>query len=106
MHSWRAVVSKTAYAAILGAGVLFAATGAASAYVVCNDEGDCWHTHHRFHHSGVNFTFYNDDWYFHHRWGHDWDREHDYDYDNDRHYRWHDYHEGHGYWRNGVWVEF
>jgi len=100
------VASRLCYAAILGAGLLVAAAGPASAYIVCNDDGDCWHAHTRYHQPGVHFVYHDDDWYFHHHWGHDWDREHDYDYDSDRHYRWRDYHEGRGYWRDGVWITF
>jgi len=35
-----------------------------------------------------------DDWYFHRHW------------DSDRDYHWRGYHEGRGYWRNGVWITF
>ena len=106
MISSKLFTSKLVYGAVVGTGLLFGMTGAASAYVVCNDEGDCWHVHQRYHHSGVHFVYHDDDWYFHHNWNHDWDREHDYDYDADRQYRWREYHEGRGYWRNGVWITF
>jgi hypothetical protein len=106
MNLRKAVGSKSAFVAVVSAGLFFGVTGTASAYIVCNDDGDCWHVHHKIHHSGVHMTFYDDDWYFHHNWNHDWDREHDYDYDTDRHYRWREYHEGRGYWRDGVWVSF
>ena len=77
--------------AMTGAGALVAMTLSASAYVACNREGDCWHTESRFAPPGVHFEFHPDDWYFHRHWG------------GDR-YHWHDYHEGRGYWRNGVWI--
>ena len=34
-------------AALIGAGSLAATAGSASAYVVCNRDGDCWHTEAR-----------------------------------------------------------
>lgn len=37
-------VKRTAIAAILGVSGLLAVAAPASAYVVCNAEGDCWHT--------------------------------------------------------------
>ena len=79
---------------VLAAGVSLAAltisTLGASAYVACNHEGDCWHTESRVRAPGVTFEYHPDDWYFHQHW------------DRDRH--WRDYHEGRGYWRNGVWI--
>jgi len=78
--------------AILGITGVAVFTGSASAYVVCNGEGDCWHTESRYRYPGAGYTFHPDDWYFHQSWG------------TDRH--WHDYHPGRGYWRGGVWVTF
>jgi len=73
-------------------GVVTVAT-TASAYVVCNNFGDCWHTDHRDHFAnGIIVQYHPDDWYFHQDWGHD----------NNHH--WRDYHNGRGYYRNGVWV--
>ncbi|HXR95910.1 MAG TPA: hypothetical protein VN718_08525 [Rhizomicrobium sp.] len=73
-------------------GGLIALAAPASAYVVCNRTGDCWHTDRREHVPGVTFRYHPDDWYFHR----DWDR------DRDDH--WHGYHTGRGYWRGGVWI--
>ena len=79
------VLSAAAVAAI-GLG----ATIPANAYIACNG-GECWHTDTRYAAPGVRFDYHPDDWYFHRHW------------DGDRyHYR--DYHEGRGYYRNGVWV--
>ena len=78
--------------AMTGAAALAAMTLSASAYVACNREGDCWHTESRYAPPGVHFEFHPDDWYFHRHW----------DADNRRH--WREYHEGRGYWRNGVWI--
>ena len=69
-----------------------AGTTAASADIACNHEGDCWHTDHRYRAPGVTFDYHPDDWYFHRHW----------EAERDRH--WRDYHEGRGYYRNGVWV--
>ena len=86
----RKLVIQTALGASVAAGALIAMAAPASAYVACNREGDCWHTDSRVAVPGVTFDFHPDDWYFHQRW------------DRDRHFR--DYHEGRGYWRNGIWI--
>jgi hypothetical protein len=65
--------------------------GNASAYVICNNEGDCWHSERVEHVPGMNFETHPDDWYFHQEWG--------------RYRRFHEYRDGRGYWHNGVWVE-
>jgi hypothetical protein len=77
-------------AALLGAGMLALTATTASAEVVCNEEGDCWHVRERYKYEpGVNVRVYPDSW----KWG-----------AND-HYRWRE-HEGRGYWRKGVWIGF
>jgi hypothetical protein len=74
---------------VAGCTLALAATGA-SADVVCNDEGDCWHTHGRAEYRPEHRVHvYPDSW----KWG---EREH---------YRWRE-HEGRGYWRSGVWIGF
>ena len=80
-------------AALLGASGLVLSSTNASAYVACNAEGDCWHTDQRYHPPGVTFTYHPDDWYFHRHWADEHDRH------------WREYHEGRGYWRNGVWIQ-
>ena len=86
-------VSAAAIAMLLGTGALTTATSAASARVVCNAEGDCWHTDARVNYPpAVGIQIHPDDWYFHQHW----------DGDKDHHYR--DYHEGRGYYRSGIWV--
>ena len=77
--------------AVAGVGALMALATSASAYVVCNHDGDCWHTETRYSAPGVRFDYHPDDWYFHRHW-------------DDGRYHWRDYHEGRGYWRGGVWV--
>ena len=65
---------------------------AASAEIVCNDDGDCWHVKVR-HHYRPEFRLqvHPDNWRWH-------DRDH-------AKYRWRE-HDGRGYWRNGIWIEF
>ncbi|HEX3367621.1 hypothetical protein [Phenylobacterium sp.] len=81
-----------ALTAALGLGGLAVSAGSASAAVVCNAAGDCWHVDHRDRYPGVALTYHPDDWYFHRHW------------DNDRDHHWRDYHEGRGYYDHGVWV--
>jgi hypothetical protein len=63
----------------------------ASAYIICNHQGDCWHSDRRESAPGQSFEYHPDDWYFHQEWG--------------THRRFRAYHEGRGYWHNGVWVQ-
>ena len=89
------LVTSLAAAALLGTGVLAISAGPASAYVVCNSNGDCWHTDHRYRYGrDLGTRYHNDDWYFHQRW----------DQDHERH--WRDYHDGRGGYRNGIWFNF
>lgn len=81
--------------ALLSLGMLAVTAGPAAARIVCNDDGDCWHTDSgRYHDRSVRFDYHPDDWYFHR----DWDRDHD--------HHWRGYHDGRGYWRHGVWITF
>jgi len=92
MISLKKTLSTTAFAALMAIGALAVTTGTASARVVCNAEGDCWHTDAappRV--PSVRFNVHPDDWYFHQKWD-----------NSDRHYR--DYHEGRGYYKGGVWI--
>jgi hypothetical protein len=76
----------------LAVGGVAATAGSASAVVVCNASGDCWHVDRRTTYPrDVRATYHNDDWYFHQKW------------DDKRH--WREAHEGRGYWANGAWVE-
>ena len=84
-------ISTAALALLMGAGALVAASAPASARVVCNRDGDCWHTDSVPVVPGVRLETHPDDWYFHQHWD-----------GADRHYR--DYHEGRGYYRSGVWI--
>jgi hypothetical protein len=84
-------LSVAALATVIGIGAL-AAAGAASARIVCNAEGDCWHVDNRVTYPHVVLRSHPDDWYFHQHW------------DSDREHHWRDYHEGRGYYEHGVWV--
>ena len=81
-----------AVAAIIGAAALAATATTASAEIVCNHDGDCWHAREHYDYQPTfGLTIHGDDW----RWK---------DADHDR-YRWRE-HDGRGYWRSGVWVQF
>jgi len=83
-------LGKTLIAGLIGAGALAITATSASAYVVCNDRGTCWHTHDRYAYpTGFGITVHEDNWRWH---------RHNY-------YHWRE-HNGRGYWRNGVWVTF
>lgn len=81
---------KTALVAALAAGGLSFAASAASAEIVCNGAGECWHVHHHYdYHPEWGLVVHPDNW----TWG-----------PND-HYTWREHH-GRGYWNNGVWIRF
>jgi hypothetical protein len=88
------MTTKLAAAALISAGALaFTATGA-SADVVCNDSGDCWHVHNHYdYHPDWHLVVHPDGW----AWA---DADHD-------HYRWHEPDgDDRGYWHDGVWIKF
>ena len=85
-------LKKLALAAGVSLAALTISTLGAGAYVACNHEGDCWHTESRVAVPGVTFEYHPDDWYFHRHW------------EGDREHHWREWHEGRGYWRNGVWI--
>ena len=79
--------------AILGNGgrASFHCTTGASAAIVCNEVGDCWHAKEKYDYKPeFNLHVYGDDWAF----------------PEGGKYRWRE-HEGRGYWGpNGVWIGF
>jgi|HubBroStandDraft_1064217.scaffolds.fasta_scaffold379916_1 hypothetical protein len=92
MTSMKAMPSmKAMIGGLMGAFcVLVLSATAASAEVVCNRDGDCWHAReHAEYRPEFGVVVHPDNW----KWA-----------QNER-YRWHE-HDGRGYWRNGVWVEF
>jgi len=84
---------RTFSKAIFAAAIALAFAGnAASAAVVCNEEGDCWHVKDKPEYKPeFGVRVYGDDW----KWT---DKDHD-------KYRWKE-HDGRGYWKKGVWIEF
>lgn len=85
-------MKKLLFGTALAIGALVALPTSASAYIACDRDGDhCWHTDVRYHYPQGHYDWHPDDWYFHRHW----------DQNN-----WHEYHEGRGYWRNGVWITF
>ena len=81
---------KLATMAILaGASALALSASNASAAIVCNNDGDCWHVKEKYAYKPeLHLRVHPDDW----KW-----READ-------HYKWRE-HECRGYWRGGVWVD-
>jgi len=88
----KTALSAAAITLLMGAGALVATTGTASARMVCNTEGDCWHSDKSYSYPATGYTKHNDDWYFHQTWN------------DQHHYR--DYHEGRGYYKGGLWIGF
>ena len=76
---------------LFGASALALSAANASAEIVCNEDGDCWHLRERpVYPPEVKLRIYGDDW----KWS---------EGDRDR-YRWRE-HEGHGYWRGDAWID-
>jgi len=79
-----------AFGAIMGVGALALTVSNASARIVCNDEGDCWHVPNVYTYPpAVRLDIHPDGW----RWR-----------DGDR-FTWRE-HEGRGFWRGGRWEGF
>jgi hypothetical protein len=86
----RKLALQGATAALLAAGALAATTNGASAYTVCNRFGECWHTERHYDYPArLGVRFYGDGWRWHRH-----------------HYNWRHHHDGRGYWRNGIWIQF
>ena len=78
--------------AVLGiVGVLAFTATDASAAIVCNEVGDCWHVKERYtYEPAFKLSIHPDEW----KWE---------DKDKER-YRWREPGRGHGYWHSGRWV--
>jgi hypothetical protein len=75
---------------ILGAAALAMTAGTASAAVVCNQDGDCWRVRGRpDYRPDLRLSIHPDNW----RWR------------SSERYRWREPGRGHGYYRDGVWLE-
>jgi hypothetical protein len=73
-----------------GLGLLAMSSLSASARIVCNEDGDCWHAQEEFTYPpSVHLSIHPNNW----RW-----KEGD-------HYGWKE-HEGRGYWHGGEWRGF
>ena len=84
------LASKIGIGAVLAVGLLSASVTTASAAVVCNREGDCWHVKHAYRYKPTfGVVVHPNNW----RWA------------ENEHYTWRE-HRGRGYWRNGAWVRF
>ena len=73
---------------LVSVGSLALTAAAASAEVVCNNEGECWHVKRHDYSPELKLSIHPDTW----KWG------------AHEKYRWCEHH-GHGYWRKGVWIE-
>jgi hypothetical protein len=84
------ILGKFTFAALMGASALALTSAGASARVVCNDEGDCWHVATEYQYApDFGVVIHPDDWKWKEGEKHQW-REH----------------EGRGYWRKGTWMPF
>ena len=84
-------VGEFTLAAALAAGALALASTTASAAIVCNRDGDCWHAHHGDYpdHPEFGLVIHPDDWHWKDSEKHHW-REH----------------AGRGYWEGETWKTF
>ena len=74
--------------ALSAVGVLAFSSLSASAAIVCNNSGDCWHTHRAYAYPpGARVVIHPNHWH----WG------------PGQHYAWRE-HPGPGYWHGGIWV--
>lgn len=53
------ILATGALAALVGAGTVVASTAPASAYVVCNRWGNCWHVHRHYYYPAYYGGYYN-----------------------------------------------
>jgi hypothetical protein len=95
MNNLKSLLKASALAAIVAAGATIALSSAASAEIVCNRDGDCWHTAQRYteYPTTLGVQFYSDDWRDAHR--------------ADTHYHWRDDpKDDHGYYEGSEWHAF
>jgi hypothetical protein len=94
MISAKKVLSTTAIAMLFGIGALVATSVTASARVVCNSEGDCWHTDKAYKYAPeIKAVVHPDSWYFHQDWT------------NQKDVRYREHHDERGYYKGGVWIK-
>jgi hypothetical protein len=91
MISLKRALPSAAIAAAVGLSALAISAVPASAEVVCNGKGECWHVRQHYDYEPtLGLTVYDDVWYKAHR--------------HDRQYHWRAEHAGRGYWRDGIWI--
>ena len=84
------IIGKITFAVLLGASAMTMAATTASARIICNEEGDCWHAKADYEYQpAFGLSVHADDWKWKEGEKHAW-REH----------------EGKGYWHGGSWKEF
>ena len=84
------IPNTIAFAAVLGVSAVTLISARASAAVVCNEDGDCWHTQTEYQYQPeFGLTVHPQDWKWKENEKHAW-REHD----------------GKGYWKGGSWMPF
>ena len=83
-------IIKTFLIGAAGAAALGFTMSNASAAIVCDGDGDCWHTHADYDYpASAGIVVHPDNW----AWN------------AGDHYRWHE-HEGRGYWHGDDWMPF
>ena len=83
-------ITKVAITALIGASAMTMMATTASARIVCNGDGDCWHAKTDYEYQpAFGLSVHPDDWKWKEGEKHAW-REH----------------EGEGYWHGGSWKEF
>jgi hypothetical protein len=72
MTRLKKILATGAIAALAGAGTVVASTSPASAYVVCNRWGNCWHVHrHYYYPAYYGNPYYNSPYYYGSSYGYD-----------------------------------
>jgi hypothetical protein len=85
------LLNKNVLGAAIVAASLAASATAASAYVVCNQTGQCWHAHDRYEYpTTAGVVIHEDGWVF----------------DRPGYYHWAKDRPGRGYWDHGHWRRF
>jgi len=86
----RNILKKSAVTALLGLSAAVMLSSSASAAIVCNADGECWHVrNHYVYKPEFGVVVHDDAW----KWG------------PEEKFVWRE-HTGRGYWRNGVWIRF
>ncbi len=92
MNRLKSVLAAGVLATAIAGGVAATATPA-SADVACNRWGECWRVHDRVDYPHrARVIYHRDGWWDNRHWGH--------------RYHWRGDHDGRGYWRRGVWINF